>query len=370
MATSYYTFGSQRVAMRVAGAVYWLHGDHLGSASLTTNAGGQKVAELRYLPFGETRWAWGRTVSATTPTDRRYTGQREVPAIGLYDYNARMYWPAIGRFVSADTVVPGPGNPQQFNRYAYALNNPLRYNDPTGHDVGCGGAPDASHCSGYNKPRPIPFLQPSLLRMPVVRRDQPKPVNPFIPTLRPNSRTPRPMGPEAPASRSYEFTDRLPSFPDLPESFTTSPVIGIGPSQPPQPVYASQFQGKVCLLSFGCEYQVLSAALGPLGPTGSVYFADEGIYVSVGVNASLGSGISLFDGHINGSVPAERFLVGTSVAINGGLFFGIGHAWSLGTGDADEGGLYVPAGIGIQLSYTILRVSHDGITLMPGGQEN
>ncbi len=81
VATSYYTFGSQRVAMRTGGAVYWLHGDHLGSASMTTNASGQSVAELRYLPFGETRWAWG-----VTPTDRRYTGQRELPAIGLYDY--------------------------------------------------------------------------------------------------------------------------------------------------------------------------------------------------------------------------------------------------------------------------------------------
>ncbi len=132
------------MAIRVVGAVYWLRGDHpstssgyhLGSASMTTNAGGQKlalseaegVAELRYLPFGETRWAWG-----VTPTDRRYTGQREVPAIGLYDYNARMYWPAVGRFVSADTVVPGPGNPQAFNRYMYVVGNPLRFIDPTGH---------------------------------------------------------------------------------------------------------------------------------------------------------------------------------------------------------------------------------------------
>jgi RHS repeat-associated protein len=86
------------------------------------------VSELRYLPFGETRW-----MSGTTPTDRRFTGQREVPAIGLYDYNARMYWPGAGRFVSADTVVPGPGNPQMFNRYAYALNSPLRFIDLDGH---------------------------------------------------------------------------------------------------------------------------------------------------------------------------------------------------------------------------------------------
>jgi len=206
--------------------------------------------------------------------------------------------------------------------------------------------------------------------MPIVRRDQPRPSNPFIPTLRPNNRSPQPIGPEAPSSRSYEFTDRLPPFADFPGSFTTCPVMGIGPLQPKKPVYASQFEGKVCLLSFGCDYQVLSAALGPLGPTGSLYFADEGIYLSVGVNVSAGSGISLFDGHINGSVPAERFLVGASVAVNGGLFFGIGHTWSLGASDANEGGLYVPAGIGVQLSYTVLRVSHDGITLMPGGQGN
>ena len=133
VATSYYTFGGQRVAMRVAGAVYWLHGDHLGSASLTTSITGTKVAELRYLPFGKTRWAWGRTVSATTPTDRRYTGQRELPAIGLYDYNARMYWPGAGRFVSADTVAPGPGNPQSLNRYSYVRNSPLMRVDPDGH---------------------------------------------------------------------------------------------------------------------------------------------------------------------------------------------------------------------------------------------
>jgi hypothetical protein len=46
--------------------VYWLHGDHLGSASLTTNITGAAVSEMRYYPFGETRW-----VSGTLPTDER-----------------------------------------------------------------------------------------------------------------------------------------------------------------------------------------------------------------------------------------------------------------------------------------------------------
>jgi len=47
--------------------------------------------------------------------------------------NARYYLPGIGRFVSADTIVPNPADPQSFNRYSYGLNNPLRYVDPTGH---------------------------------------------------------------------------------------------------------------------------------------------------------------------------------------------------------------------------------------------
>ena len=73
--------------LHVRRAIQTSSGYHLGSASLTTNVSGQKVSELRYLPFGETRWAWG-----VTPTDRRlalsavegYTGQRELPAIGLF----------------------------------------------------------------------------------------------------------------------------------------------------------------------------------------------------------------------------------------------------------------------------------------------
>jgi RHS repeat-associated protein len=52
---------------------------------------------------------------------------------GLLYYGARYYDPALGRFISADTVVPGAGNPQNLNRYAYVRNNPLRYTDPTGH---------------------------------------------------------------------------------------------------------------------------------------------------------------------------------------------------------------------------------------------
>ncbi len=65
-------------------------------------------------------------------TDRRYTGQR-MEGIGLYDYGARWYDASLGRFTSADTIVPNMGDPQAWDRYAYVDNNPVKFIDPTGH---------------------------------------------------------------------------------------------------------------------------------------------------------------------------------------------------------------------------------------------
>ncbi len=68
-----------------------------------------------------------------TVTNRDFTGQPQNRAVGLLYYQARFYVPGIGRFASADTLVPDPADPQQYNRYSYSLNNPVRYTDPTGH---------------------------------------------------------------------------------------------------------------------------------------------------------------------------------------------------------------------------------------------
>ncbi len=175
--------------MRRGSTLTYLHGDHLGSASLATNASGAKVSLQRYLPYGGLR-------VGGSPTDRQYTVQRREATLGFYDYVARQYDPALGRFLQADSIIPGaasgagggaatlgydartrltpltvnlgefvlqinaesreilqfgaffqwsvrtrqehnipmgPLNPQALNRYAYVLNNPLRYVDPTGH---------------------------------------------------------------------------------------------------------------------------------------------------------------------------------------------------------------------------------------------
>ncbi len=152
--TKYYTFGSQRVAMRQGdGAstdvLTYLHGDHLGSTSLTTDKDGALVSEVRYSPYGKERWT-----NDTTPTDFGFTNQRNEASFGLMDYNARYYSPVLGRFISPDTIVPEPTSSGGFNRYRYTRNNPLKYTDPTGHytldpETGeCFGG-DCDHYPGY-----------------------------------------------------------------------------------------------------------------------------------------------------------------------------------------------------------------------------
>ena len=66
-----------------------------------------------------------------------YTGHRHnnlgsaPDDIGLIYMNAWWYLPGLGRFISADTIVPNPANPQSLNRYSYSYNNPVKYQDPT-----------------------------------------------------------------------------------------------------------------------------------------------------------------------------------------------------------------------------------------------
>jgi len=86
-------------------------------------------------PDGESLEGVGETrlTTGTIFTDKLFTGQREMAGLGIYHYQARFYSPKLGRFLSADTIVPSYTNPQTLNRFSYVTNNPLRYTDPTGH---------------------------------------------------------------------------------------------------------------------------------------------------------------------------------------------------------------------------------------------
>ncbi len=90
---------------------------------------GAVLSEQRYLPFGAVR----DDVGTITQTDFGYTFQRALPDTGLMDYKARFYSQRLGKFIQPDTLVPGPANPQSWNRYSYVGNSPISFSDPTGH---------------------------------------------------------------------------------------------------------------------------------------------------------------------------------------------------------------------------------------------
>ncbi|RLQ21343.1 hypothetical protein DWB85_13535 [Seongchinamella sediminis] len=47
--------------------------------------------------------------------------------------NGRVYSPSLGRMLSPDPVTQAPENGQNYNRYTYVFNNPLKYTDPSGY---------------------------------------------------------------------------------------------------------------------------------------------------------------------------------------------------------------------------------------------
>ena len=135
-AVRYYDAGGKRVALRrdaviPATTLYWVLADQVNSTTKTILDSTYAVnSELRYKPWGTARYS-----SGSTPTTKRFTGQREDAGVGLYYYNARYYEPVLGRFISPDSMVPDPNDPQDLNRYAYVKNNPIRHDDPTGHYI-------------------------------------------------------------------------------------------------------------------------------------------------------------------------------------------------------------------------------------------
>jgi YD repeat-containing protein len=142
---STYLAEGQIVAIRVSGdpensGLFYYHGDHLNSATfLTTTSGSVKSGTTRfYTPFGETRLGGANGI-----TDRGFTSHFHEDSLKLVYMQAR-WWPSwggssrpymqarwylaeLGRFLSADTIIPRPANPQSFNRYTYVRNNPMTH---------------------------------------------------------------------------------------------------------------------------------------------------------------------------------------------------------------------------------------------------
>ena len=167
--TYVYNAGGQLVAEyagRVPAALRYLTPDHLGSTRVVTShgIGGAAAVVLSrhdYLPFGEeigTAYGGrssvsGYTASRTEGPTQKFTGKERDGESGLDYFGARYFGGAAGRFTSPDPLLNSarPWQPQSWNRYAYTLNNPLRYVDPNGlYEFGeCKADPNT--CDEYQK---------------------------------------------------------------------------------------------------------------------------------------------------------------------------------------------------------------------------
>jgi RHS repeat-associated protein len=125
-ATSYFFRDDERIAKETAGDMEWYLSDHLGSTTLLINESGLEVERTEYYPYGQ--------VQSGGLEKYGFTGQESDADTELMYYGARYYSPEYRIFVQPDTMIPDLYNPQALNRYAYCLNNPVRYSDPSGHE--------------------------------------------------------------------------------------------------------------------------------------------------------------------------------------------------------------------------------------------
>jgi RHS repeat-associated protein len=118
--------------------------DQQGSPSNILNADGTSFVQEAFTAFGQRRDAatWQDSclcddLSKIKSVSRRgYTGHEAIGGVsmGLNHMNGRVQDAITGRFLSADPYGVSPGLTQSFNRYAYVMNNPMSYIDPSGYD--------------------------------------------------------------------------------------------------------------------------------------------------------------------------------------------------------------------------------------------
>ena len=117
-----------------AESLHYILKDHLGSWTTITDGSGNVVREQSFDAWGNMRnpETWSGTITQLPMFDRGFTGHEHVQYFGIINMNGRMYDPVMSSFLSVDNYVQAPDFSQSFNRYAYCLNNPLKYTDPSG----------------------------------------------------------------------------------------------------------------------------------------------------------------------------------------------------------------------------------------------
>ncbi|WP_419488553.1 RHS repeat-associated core domain-containing protein [Chryseobacterium bernardetii] len=127
-----------------SGSYRFLHKDYIGSILAISDETGNKLEQRHFDAWGNfTHLQIGNGVIMTDRTailnaaknliiDRGYTSHEHFMEVGIIHMNGRLYDPLLRRFLNADENIQDPTNTQIYNKYGYAVNNPLMYNDPSG----------------------------------------------------------------------------------------------------------------------------------------------------------------------------------------------------------------------------------------------
>ena len=115
--------------------ITYIHKDNIDTWSVITDENANILQRLSFDAWGNMRdpddWH-SEPISQNMMYDRGYTGHEHLCDFGLINMNGRMYDPIMSVMISPDNNIQMPQLSQNFNRYSYCLNNPLKYNDPTG----------------------------------------------------------------------------------------------------------------------------------------------------------------------------------------------------------------------------------------------
>lgn len=135
-----YSFGSINLAQRKGSNLHYLFSDHLATRRVVLNRNGTIHNVYEYAPFGSIL----SQLNQTSEVKSSYLSQ-EMPAENLggdlkgYWLGKRLYIPSIQRFASPDELVLSVKNPQTWNRYSFAGNNPVNFTEINGHFLGLPG---------------------------------------------------------------------------------------------------------------------------------------------------------------------------------------------------------------------------------------
>jgi len=129
---TFYIYGLGLIGEQSSTGYNAYHYDLRGSTVMLTDINGATTDTFQYGPYGE---LLNHTGISATPF--QYNGQYGImnDGNGLYYMRARYYNPEIKRFISRDSVLGDLINPKKLNRYAFCQSNPIKFVDPSGHDI-------------------------------------------------------------------------------------------------------------------------------------------------------------------------------------------------------------------------------------------